>query len=208
MIGAMNNSNYPTLYSFRRCPYAMRARMALSYSNIQTNLIEVSLKNKPEKMLELSPKETVPVLHLTDGKVFDESRDIMLWALSNSDSDKWYFGLDKIQQIKIDNLISHNDENFKPLLDRYKYAIHYPDYSELEFRKAAERFLKQLNRLLNKNKYLFSDNITLADIAIFPFIRQFAFVDKKWFDESDYVVVQQWLNGFLDSDLYQNIMHE
>lgn len=201
----MNYSKLPILYSFRRCPYAMRARMALAYSNIAFELIEVSLKDKPEKLLQLSPKATVPVLQLADNKVIDESRDIMLWALANKDCDKWYFGLDKVAQIKISNLIDHNDNNFKPLLDKYKYAVRYPEYTEIEYRNAAERFLKQLQRLLGKHKYLITDDITLADIALFPFVRQFAMVDKNWFDSSAYTNVQRWLNKFLQSDLYHKI---
>ena len=202
----MTDSNIPTLYSFRRCPYAMRARMALSYSSIQTNLVEVSLKDKPQKMIELSPKATVPVLHLSDGTVIDESRDIMLWAMKNNDPESWYIGLDNLLKLKVDKMITHIDDNFKPLLDRYKYANHYPDYSEQEYRKSAERFISQLDRLLSKNTYLFGDNISLADVAVFPFIRQFAFVDKNWFDNSGYKYVIQWLNSFMDSDLYQDIM--
>jgi len=202
----MTDSNIPTLYSFRRCPYAMRARMALSYSSIQTNLVEVSLKDKPQKMIELSPKATVPVLHLSDGTVIDESRDIMLWAMKNNDPESWYIGLDNLLKLKVDKMITHIDDNFKQLLDRYKYANHYPDYSEQEYRKSAERFISQLDRLLSKNTYLFGDNISLADVAVFPFIRQFAFVDKNWFDNSGYKYVIQWLNSFMDSDLYQDIM--
>ena len=184
----------------------MRARMALRYSQISSNLIEVSLKDKPQKMVQLSPKATVPVLHLMDGTIIEESREIMLWALSNHDPDNWFFAHDKRQRRKINNLINHNDDNFKPLLDRYKYADRYPDYSQDEYRNAAERFIKQLQRLLGQNQYLMGNNITLADIAIFPFIRQFVSVDKQWFDESDYSNVRLWLNGLLESDLYQKIM--
>ncbi len=184
----------------------MRARMALRYSQISSNLVEVSLKDKPQELIQLSPKGTVPVLHLMDGTVIEESREIMLWALSNHDPDNWFFAHDKRQRRKINNLINHNDDNFKPLLDRYKYADRYPDYSQDEYRNAAERFLKQLQRLLGQHQYLLGDDITLADIAIFPFIRQFVSVDKQWFDESDYSNVRLWLNRLIESDLYQKIM--
>ena len=196
----------PILYSFRRCPYAMRARMAIAYSNTQVELREILLKDKPQAMLSVSPKATVPVLVLEDNNVIDESRDVMMWALSKNDPNNWYMGLDNSLQLQIDNLIDKNDNEFKPILDRYKYAVRFPDDSEKTYRDKAQPFLKLLNNLLIDNSYLLGKNCTLADIALFPFIRQFAHVNKIWFDNSEYQYLQLWLQKWLDSNLFKTIM--
>ncbi|MBL7480785.1 glutathione S-transferase N-terminal domain-containing protein [Legionella sp. 27fs60] len=171
------------LYSFRRCPYAIRARMALKYAGIKVGIREVTLSDKPKELIMASEKATVPVLITDSGKVIDESLDIMLWALEQSDRDNW---LKPDAQQQIFNLIHQNDFEFKPILDGYKY----PQKSELGeplyYRKQALIFLNALNTKLLNSQYLFSDNPCLADIAIFPFIRQFCMVDKDWFMQSKF----------------------
>ena len=159
----------PILYSFRRCPFAIRARMALVYCGIKTELREVKLSDMPDSMLQLSPKATIPVLALSDAQVVDESIDIMFWGLSQSDPEHW---LD-IDEASI-QLIRRNDEEFKPLLDCYKYANRHPEFSPLEHRIRAQVYLSELNRLLSLHPYLSGNHCRLTDVAIFPFIRQFA----------------------------------
>ena len=193
----------PVLYSFRRCPFAMRARMALVYSGIQVELREVELSDMPESMLRLSPKATVPVLVLGDGQVIDESLDVMLWSLAQADPDQW-LDIDETSS----QLIRRSDEEFKPLLDCYKYADRHPQLTPLEHRARAEVFVDELNQLLNRHAYLSDDQCRLTDMAIFPFIRQFAGVDAAWFDSSQYSSVRSWLNGLLASDSFQRIMNK
>jgi len=196
----------PILYSFRRCPYAMRARMAIRYSMVQVELREVVLKNKPQAMLEASPKATVPVLVLSDRQVIDESRDVMMWALKQSDKANWYFGLGQERQFQIDQLLDINDNDFKPNLDKYKYAVRFPEFPEITYRQQGEVFLSSLEQRLANQAYLCGDQLCLTDIAIFPFIRQFAHVDIQWFEQSDYHNLQKWLNRFKASELFKSIM--
>ena len=184
-------SSLPILYSFRRCPYAMRARMALSYSGITTELREIELKNKPSEMLAASAKGTVPVLVQTDGGIIDESRDIMFWALAQNDPDNW---------------IDQNDGEFKGYLDRYKYADRYPEHSEVHYRTQGEQFLHSLDERLQSNRYLLGDQLSVADVAVMPFIRQFAHVDIAWFRQTDYKALQVWLDEFLASVLFNRVM--
>jgi len=195
----------PILYSFRRCPYAIRARMALRYSGIQVALREVILADKPNEMLLSSPKGTVPVLILDDGTVIDESRDIMSWAICQNDPDCWAGGNGENWQ-QAQPLIEINDNAFKQSLDRYKYADRFPEYPASHYRQQAEDFIQQLESRLSGQPFLLGQNISVADIAIFPFIRQFAFVDKNWFDQSEYTAVQMWLKGLLELALFTDIM--
>ena len=194
----------PILYSFRRCPYAIRARMAIAYASITLEMREVALANKPAAMLAISPKGTVPVLQLSD-RVIDESVEVMRWALSQSDPENW-LALDSQQEQS--TLIEENDNEFKGWLDKYKYWDRYPEQSQQDYRIKAENFLSTLELRLQQNSYLLGDNICMADIAIFPFIRQFAFVDKPWFDDADYPLVQRWLNQFLQSKLFEQVMEK
>lgn len=193
----------PVLYSFRRCPYAIRARMALLYSSINAELREVLLRDKPASMLAASGKGTVPVLLLPDSRVLDQSLDIMLWALDSSDPQQWY---NEELAKPISRLIDHNDNQFKIHLDHYKYWDRYPAQSQQFYRARAEEFLVQLESLLGCHEYLIADRITLADIALFPFIRQFAFVDKAWFDRAPYPRLQAWLEEILQSELFAAAM--
>lgn len=195
----MNYLDYPILYTFRRCPYAIRARMALNYSKIDVIQREVSLKNKPQEMLIASAKGTVPVLIVGDGHVIDESLDIMIWALTQSDPDNW---LNCEFKTQADNLIKINDGSFKASLNHYKY----PQKSEKKdpnyYREEAKEFLNHLNTLLTHSKYLLANHISLADVAIFPFIRQFYGVDPEWFEQSEYSFLKTWLHAFLNSELF------
>ncbi|GAB6140372.1 glutathione S-transferase [Methylosoma difficile] len=191
----------PILYTFRRCPYAMRARLALAYAGISVEIREIELKNKPQALRDLSPKATVPVLQLPDGKVLEESLDIMHWALAQHDPAHW---LADIQSAK--TLITWNDGDFKYYLDRYKYADRHPEYSADHYRRQGEFFLAELESRLQVTPWLLGDHCTLADAAIFPFIRQFAAVDEQWFAAADYPAVQQWLQKWLDSALFAAVM--
>lgn len=193
----------PVLYTFRRCPYAIRARIALAYAKIPVTQYEVDLKNKPIELLQLSPKGTVPVLVLQDKRVIDQSLDIMMWALNQSDPDGW---LNPELQASGDELIRQNDTHFKPILDRYKYSQ--DPIVAGGYREQAHSYLKQLDSLLVSRPYLFAEHISLADVALFPFIRQFCMVDQAWFAQSEYAHLQTWLHSFLDSELFLKIMQK
>lgn len=190
-----------TLYSFRRCPYAMRARMALRYSGVPVEIVEVSLKAKPAQMLAISPKGTVPVLD-AGGQVIDESLEIMRWAMAQNDPDDWLLGGDS----RIAELIEANDQVFKVHLNRYKYAERYPEQPMEVYRAEGALFLQQLDELLEGRDYLLSGHPSLADIALLPFVRQFAHVDRDWFAQTPYARLQAWLQRFLESELLTGIM--
>lgn len=190
-----------TLYSFRRCPYAMRARMALRYCGVPVEIIEVSLKAKPAEMLAISPKGTVPVLD-ADGRVIDESLEIMRWALAKNDPQDWLLSGDA----RVAELIEANDQVFKVHLNRYKYAERYPEQPMEVYRAEGEMFLRRLEELLEGRDYLLTDHPSLADIALLPFVRQFAHVDREWFAQTPYVRLQAWLQRFLESELFTSIM--
>lgn len=200
-----STNNLPILYSFRRCPYAIRARLAIKYSKIIVELREVLLAEKPKEMLSCSAKGTVPVLQLMNGAVIDESLDIMKWALQYNDPENWI--PENVEEIKVtQQLIDINDNEFKQHLDHYKYADRFPEQSMEYYRNQAESFLRILEDKLNQNEFLIADKISLADVAIFPFIRQFVYVDKNWFDQSDYKKLQLWLEYFLTLDLFESVM--
>ncbi|NVZ22065.1 glutathione S-transferase [Pseudomonas costantinii] len=189
------------LYSFRRCPYAMRARLALRYCGVPVNIVEVSLKAKPAEMLALSPKGTVPVLSV-DGRVIDESLAIMQWALAQNDPDDWLLQDD----LRVLELIAENDQVFKHHLNRYKYAERYPEQPMEHYRAEGEVFLQKLEGLLAGRDYLLADHLSLADVALAPFVRQFAHVDREWFAGTPYQRLQAWLQRFLESPLFIAVM--
>ncbi len=203
----VKNLKLPILYSFRRCPYAIRARLAIKASNIQFEIREVFLKDKPKEMLSISPKATVPVLELADGTVIDESRDIMFWALTQYDPENWLLTNNEKQE-DVDRLIDLNDGEFKQALDHYKYADRYPEQTMESYRQQGEVFLQQLEEKLTKNNYLMGPDISLIDMAIFPFIRQFAYVDKDWFDQTHYTKLQKWLVHLLNTKLFHHVMRK
>lgn len=188
----------PVLYSFRRCPYAMRARMALWISGTRCELREVKLANKPAEMLEASPKGTVPVLVLPDGQIFEESLDVMRHALGRSDPEGWLAA-------EADELIARNDGPFKHHLDRYKYYTRHGT-DPMEHREAALAILSELDARLNGQANLCGDTRSMADIALFPFIRQFANHDRAWFDALPLPRLQSWLKRHLESELFASIM--
>ena len=191
--------NRHVLYSFRRCPYAMRARMALGYSGVPLSIVEVSLKAKPAEMLAASPKGTVPVLVCADGRVIEQSLEIMQWALGQHDPDNWL-------QADHMELIEANDSIFKVLLDRYKYAIRYPEHSMEHYRAQGVEFLQGLEQRLERHPYLSGPALSLADVALAPFVRQFAHVDREWFAQAPLPHLNAWLERFLASDLFASVM--
>jgi glutathione S-transferase len=195
----------PIFYSFRRCPYAMRARMALQYSGVKVELREIVLNDKPEEILSLTKEATVPVLELPGGKVIDESWDIMLWAVRQNDPDSW-LGEGESWLFEAEIMVEMNDYSFKTDLDHYKYADRHPEHPMEHYRSLGEEYLQDLEEALTESRYLLGENISIADIAIFPFIRQFAFVDKAWFDQAPYPKLQVWLQTFLNSSLFDSIM--
>ena len=191
------------LYSFRRCPYAMRARLGLLFAELPVELREITLKNKPAKMLAISPKGTVPVLQLADGVVIEESRDIMEWALEQQDPQEL---MNPKTLHQGNTLIEQNDQEFKHWLDRYKYADRHLEMTQTEYRQKGEAFLQILEALLTKNTYLLGDSVTIADIGIMPFVRQFAHVDRDVFYSLPYPKLQIWLKNWLAHPLFIQAM--
>lgn len=200
-------SNYPILYSFRRCPYAMRARLALVASGISCELREVVLRDKPPEMLAVSPKGTVPVLIDIDGRVMDESLDIMLWALAKHDPEKWLIP-EQGSAAQMLELIGEFDDKFKYHLDRYKYPTRYEDTDAETHRASGALYLDELNTRLTATTYLFGNSAALADRAIAPFVRQFAQVDKTWFDAQSWPHLQAWLAAFAESEIFTRVMQK
>jgi glutathione S-transferase len=196
------STQLPLLYSFRRCPYAIRARLAIYASGVTVELREILLRDKPEHMLELSPKGTVPVLQLANGEVIDESIDVFHWALQINDPNVWLTA----DKGELAQLVERNDGEFKHWLDRYKYSVGYPEFSAEYYRRQAEVFIAELEQRLIASQYLLGSRLSGADMAILPFIRQFAFVDKAWFDSAPYPKVQAWLAEFLTSELFLAVM--
>lgn len=197
----------PIFYSFRRCPYAMRARAALIVCGISVGLREVELRNKPATMLTASPKGSVPILILPDGRVIDESWDIMLWALRQHDPQGW-LGKDECHVQAALPWVTENDTTFKYNLDRYKYPERFPEQPQSAYRSAGERFLQQLEQRLSTTPYLLGETFTLADVALLPFSRQFAAVDSDWFTAAPYPAVRAWLEQFTSSALFSLVMQK
>ena len=195
----------PILYSFRRCPYAMRARLALLSAGIACRLREVVLRDKPDAMLAASPKGTVPVLVLEDGSVIDESLDVMLYALRTRDPDAW-LSPDEASTEDMLALIADCDGGFKHHLDRYKYAARFEDADFEHHRREGAAFLKRLDDRLASRDQLFGARISLADMAIMPFVRQFANADRAWFDAQPLPHLQRWLTGHLESARFKAVM--
>lgn len=188
----------PILYSFRRCPYAMRARMALLVSGTTCELREVKLRDKPVEMIAASPKGTVPVLVLADGTAIDESIDIMRWALALNDPEGWLDGDDAA-------LIAANDGPFKHHLDRYKYPDRH-NSDPLAHRAEGLAILGKLEARLTSRAFLCSEHRTLTDAAIMPFVRQFAAVDRDWFDAQPLPALHRWLGVQIDAPLFARAM--
>ena len=199
--------SYPVLYSFRRCPYAMRARLAVAASERPCELREVVLRDKPQALLTASPKATVPVLVDVDGQVIDQSLDIMFWALRQNDPHLWLAPQQGTPDAML-ALIGECDGPFKHALDRYKYPQRYDDISGADYRDQAVPWLASLNERLETRDYLFGDRPALADMAIAPFVRQFAHTDKDWFLAQPWPGLTRWLQAWMQSDLFEQIMHK
>lgn len=213
MVPRMSLSDLPVLYSFRRCPYAMRARLAIAASGTVCQLREVVLRDKPEAMLQASPKGTVPVVVAVDGEVIDESLDIMRWALTRNDPGRW-LQPEQGDAAEMLELIGRNDSDFKRDLDRYKYPdrhAHREDFSNAadyaaRHRASAAQWLQELDARIAAWGYLMGSRPCLADMAIAPFVRQFAQVDRDWFDAQPWPALSQWLADWLVSPLLASIM--
>ncbi len=199
----MNTVSFPILYSFRRCPYAMRARLALAASGQTVELREVDLQDKPAEMLQASPKGSVPVLVDLDGTVLEESLDIMLWALRQHDPDHWLEPETGDLGTML-ALIAECDGDFKHHLDGYKYRSSATE--TLEHRRAGAAFLLQLDVRLNRHTHLFGQRPALADMAIAPFVRQFAQTDMEWFQQQPWPALRAWLAAIIDSPDFTRIM--
>ncbi len=195
----------PILYSFRRCPYAMRSRLSIVVAGKKVAIREVILRNKPKEMLLASPKGTVPVLVLPNNQVIDESLDIMLWALDKIENKK-FLEPEKGSFNEIMAMISSNDNEFKYHLDRYKYANRYENANPEHHRNQAAVILKTYEERLRNQRYLFGDDESLADIAIAPFVRQFAHTDFEWFNNQNWLRLSMWLEKFKASEKFRAIM--
>ncbi len=179
--------------------------MAVLSSGQEVELRDILLKDKPTPMIEASPKATVPVLVLKDGTVIDESLDVVHWALQSNDPHDWY-PTDKTALSDMEALIAENDGPFKSALDRYKYHVRFPEMDKEDYRQEGEKFLKKLEGILETQDYLFGDQPTYADICIFPFVRQFANSDLKWFESAPYPNLQRWLKHWVESKLFKTVM--
>lgn len=205
----------PVLYTFRRCPYAMRARLAIVAAGLKVEVRELVLRAKPAHMLEISPKGTVPVLWLQDGTVIDESLDVMRWAVGQKFPADWLV-MNTEQQQQCDEWIALLDGEFKRNLDRYKYPHRYHVKTDtetytcdpLEHRAVCESILAKWNAVLEQQgRYLFGQQPSFADYAILPFVRQFRIADQGWFDSvSGYDALKRWLDAFLESPALDQAM--
>ena len=193
------------LYSFRRCPYAMRARMALLSSGVVCELREVALRSKPAEMLAISPKGTVPVLQLHDGQVLEQSLDIMLWALQRHDPELW-LAATEAQHAEHLALIAECDGAFKAHLDRYKYPNRYDLPDGLAHRAQGSAYREALNTKLTRTPLRSGPSWGLPDAAIAPFVRQWAHTDPDWFAGQAWPALQQWLRSFEDSPRFARVM--
>tara|TARA_B100001142_G_scaffold302322_1_gene328765 strand:+ start:1246 stop:1824 length:579 start_codon:yes stop_codon:yes gene_type:complete len=174
--------------------------MALSYCEVEVELREISLKDRPQSLYEISKKGTVPAMLTKDNIVIDESLDIMIWALERNHNQTW---LNKDN--KEMSLINLNDTEFKKYLDRYKYHDRHPQNSKESYRNKCNTILEEYEKSLIKSQYLINDNVNIADISIFPFVRQFANVDYTWF-ENNYVYLSRWLKNISSSEIFTSVM--
>ena len=199
------NFKYPILYTFRRCPYAMRARFAIRSSKIIVEIREIKLQEKPFEFLKLSPKGTVPVLITNSGEVLEESLDIIYWALNKNDPHKW-LAKGTLENQDITKLLDDLENKFKPNLDKYKYPSRFSGVDQFFHRDKNLCFLKKLNCYLENNKSLNCEHLSLLDYAIFPFVRQFRNVDQDWFDKLNFIFLNKWINQIIDSKDFSSIM--
>jgi glutathione S-transferase len=208
----------PILYSLRNCPYAMRARIAIYKSKQPVELRDVVLSNKPVEMISASAKATVPILVLPSSTVIDESVDVMLWALAHNDPDNLLRMNSINKQPKLSQatmpdaldailkLVYLFDSEFKPCLEAYKCAKRYHESNLQECREACEVYIQNLEERLSAHEFLIANDESMADIALLPFIRQFAKVERQWYLQSPYPKVKQWLNQYLQSVMFNKVM--
>jgi glutathione S-transferase len=203
----------PILYSLRNCPYAMRARIGIFKAQQQVVVREVNLNNKPAEMIIASAKGTVPILILGDeqapSSVLEESVDVMLWALTENDPDNLLYKHDSTALPNMLTLITQFDDEFKTCLNAYKCAKRYRENNITKCRQACEVYIQVLENRLTTNeqqRFLMSAQESLLDIALLPFIRQFAKVERQWYQQSPYPKVRQWLNFYLQSAMFTKVM--
>lgn len=197
----------PIFWSFRRCPYAMRARLAIAASGQTVRLREILLRDKPDALLTVSPKGTVPVLVLADGTVLEESRDIMVWALGRNDPEGW-LALWQQKPAMIAAFFDQLDGAFKDDLDRYKYASRYDHVDGAAHRASGAEFLAELDQNLQKTGALSGRHLGIIDFASLPFVRQFRIADPDWFDSQPWPHLHAWLSAFLASARFQLVMEK
>lgn len=200
----MQVSTTPILYTFRRCPYAIRARLALLVSQQTVEIREVVLRDKAPEFLQTSPSASVPCLKIGES-VIDESLDIMLWALEKSDPEGWLKPQSE-DLTSMRELVNECDGPFKQHLDRYKYHNRYKDADQAEEQAQGAHFLKKLDKRLQENRNLFGNAASLADFAILPFVRQFANADREWFDLQEWLALKVWLETFESSSKFNAVM--
>lgn len=212
MLDNNYNNNYPILYSFRRCPFAIRARAAIYFSEVKVEIREVLLSNKPKEMTTISPKGTVPVLHRNEN-IIDESFDIIIWALNICDKKNILLPY-KENEKYVKKLINSFDIDYKFHLDRYKYDNRYVNEKEylgkLYHRKKALKYLELLNEILinNKGYFLYKESISILDISIFPLIRQFKIADPIWFNNLELDALKKWLDNLINSIFFKKVMYK
>ena len=200
-------SALPIIWTFRRCPYAIRARLAIDAAEIEVEYREITLRDKPAPMLRASPKGTVPVCITGNGTLIDESLDIMRWALDHADSEKWS-PQNESEIAALERWIHANDIVFKPLLDRYKYAERHPERTRQQHLAACRPHFESLNKRLEEAPFLIADRMTLADAALLPFVRQFHRVDESAIAAWELRDVLRWLNNFLNSPRFERVMQK
>jgi len=204
------NASLPVLYSLRNCPYAMRARIAIYYAKQKVALRDVVLTNKPDEMIQVSPKGTVPVLVFNEEtktpKIIEESLEVMLWALQESDPDNYLQSGMPHLLAEMLSLISQFDHEFKACFDKYQCAKRYHEDSLEKDREACEKYIAELEQRLNQHDFLMSNTPSLADIALLPFIRKFSKVERQWYLQSPYPKLRSWLNHYLQSRMFSKVM--
>lgn len=196
----------PILYSLRQCPYAMRARIGLLLAKQPVLLRDIVMTNIPAEMFAASPKGEVPTLVLNDSSVIEESLDIMIWALKQSDPSNLLYSHKENAFEEMLTLISRNDNEFVGALKKYKAASRYHDSTETSCRKQCEPFIRHIEEHLAEHEYIFGDSPSLADYAILPFIRQFSRVDRKWYLSSPYPKLREWLERHYQNPLFSKAM--